>query len=81
MAGMAVIASDLPGLRNVIKKSGGGLLFIPGSVSSLTKSVLSIYNNKKLLQKLSNKARKFALKEANREVVIKTFKQAIQTII
>lgn len=81
MAGMAVIASDLPGLRGVIKKSGGGLVFVPGSVPSLTKVVLSLYNDKKYLRLLAKKARKFALREANRRVVMKTFNQAMEKLL
>ena len=41
-AGIPVIASDLPGVRTVIKNSGYGLLSKPGDVNDLTRAMIAI---------------------------------------
>lgn len=68
MAGLAVVASDLPGLRAVLERSRGGLVFEPGSPTDLAAKVRSLYDNRSLLKELASNAREFALREGNREV-------------
>jgi glycosyltransferase involved in cell wall biosynthesis len=68
-----VIASDLPGLRGVIERSGGGILFTPGSAEDLAAKILLLYNDRALLNKFATIAREFALREANRETEMKKF--------
>jgi glycosyltransferase involved in cell wall biosynthesis len=73
MAGLPVIASDLPSLRNIIERSNGGLLFEPGSSTDLAEKILYLYSNPSLLQKLTHNARNFALNEANWELEAQKF--------
>lgn len=68
MAGLAVVASDLPGLRGVLERSRGGLLFSPGSPEELAAAVSSLNHDRALLSRLGANARQFALREGNREV-------------
>lgn len=68
MAGLVSIASDLPGLRGVIKRSCGGLLFEPGSAEDLSAKIRSLYHDQEALQRYSTNAREFALREGNRDV-------------
>ena len=76
MAGLSVIASDLLGLRGVIERSGGGLLFMPGDVEDLTAKILMLYHDASRLKLLSEAARAFALREGNREAEMKKFTAA-----
>ena len=78
MAGLATVASDLSGLRSVIERSGGGLLFEPGSARDLTAKILCLYRNPELLMRLSENARTFAKTEGNREAEIKKFIAAFE---
>lgn len=73
MAGLAVIASDLPGLHDVIERSGGGMLFVPGSVEDLKGKILALYNDQTLRDKLAARAREFALRQGNRETEMNKF--------
>jgi glycosyltransferase involved in cell wall biosynthesis len=80
MAGLAVVASDLPGLRSVIKRSCAGLLFQPGSATDLATKISTLYNDRPLLDRLAMNAREFALREANREIENKRFTTAFRDI-
>lgn len=76
MAGLATIASDLPGLRSVIERSGGGLLFQPGSSADLAEKILRLYHERSLLEQLSANARAFALREGHQAHDLKRFTAA-----
>ena len=73
MAGLAIVASDLPALRSVLERSGGGLLFEPGSATDLAKKILTFYNDRESLNRFATSARQFAMREGNREVEMKKF--------
>lgn len=80
MAGLAVIASDLPPLRDVIERSGGGLLYTPGSAESLASQILAIYQDPGLYAGLVRHAREFALREGNLQTDMMRFARAIQIL-
>jgi len=73
MAGLAVVSSDLPGLRGVIERSGGGLLFQPGSPDGLARQIRRLYEDRRLLSQISSNGRAFALAEGNRDVTMARF--------
>ena len=81
MAGLAVIASDLPGLRSVITKSRGGVLFKPGSIQDLKDKILLLILNEKTRKEFAENARIFALSNANLENVMKKLKKEMQPYI
>lgn len=76
MAGLAVVASDLPGLSSVIDRSGGGVIFKAGSARDLAEKIMQLYNDRGLLYQLQAKAREFALQVGNREKEMKRFTEA-----
>lgn len=78
MAGLAVIASDLPGLRGVIERSNGGLLFHPGSADDLAQKISQLREDLSLREKLARSAREFALREGNRERDLEKFALAFR---
>lgn len=81
MAGLAVISSDLPSLRAVIERSGGGLLYEAGSADDLGRQVMALYNDPARLDRLSAKARAFALSEGNWEHERKRYVTAFQASV
>jgi glycogen synthase len=76
MAGLAIIASDLPGLRSVVERSRGGLLFDPGSADDLAAKIRTLYSNRALLMEFAANARAFALREGNRETEMRKLVEA-----
>jgi glycosyltransferase involved in cell wall biosynthesis len=77
MAGLPVIAPNLCGQRFIIERSGGGLLFEPGSVDSLREQILRLCMDRTLLRTLSENARAFALREGNLDVDMRRLKTAL----
>jgi glycosyltransferase involved in cell wall biosynthesis len=80
MAGLAVIASDLPGLRGVIERSHGGLLFASGSADDLAAKISVLHQDRPLLRRLAQSAREFALRESNRELEMEKFTSAFASV-
>lgn len=76
MAGLVVIASDLPSLRTVIERSNGGLLFEPGNAVDLAARVTELREDRDLRFSLAANARRFGLTVANREREIVRFQEA-----
>lgn len=52
--GKPVIASNIPPIKELIKKTQGGLTFKTNSQKNLTETIIKIINNKKLAQKLGS---------------------------
>jgi len=80
MAGLAVIASDLPGLRGVMEASKGGLLFTPGSIEDLTAKILMLYRDPVQLGRFAQNARAFALRDGNLEKEMKVFIRVFERV-
>ena len=81
MAGLAVIASDLPSLRDTLERSRGGLLFEPGSADDLAKKICLLYVDRALLEQCARHAREFALREGNQEHEMQKFVSAFSEIV
>jgi glycosyltransferase involved in cell wall biosynthesis len=81
MAGLAVVSSDLSGLRNVVEQSGGGLLYVPGDVQSLVESVMKLYSDRMLLAQKAKNSREFALSQGNVEYEMSRFMSALSTTV
>ena len=67
MAGLAIVASDLPSLRAIVEESGAGITFKAGSADSLAAAISKLYNDRRVLKQMQQNARIFALREGNRE--------------
>jgi glycosyltransferase involved in cell wall biosynthesis len=76
MAGLVVVASDLPGLRDVVERSGGGLLYHSGDSDDLAEKILALYNDETLRRRLAKNGRKFALSVGNRDFEMKALTRA-----
>ena len=59
-SGKAIIASDTPVMREVIKDGYNGILIKPGDVNELANAMLRLYEDGNLRNELARNARKFA---------------------
>lgn len=57
-SGNAIVASDIPGVNEVIKNNYNGLLVLPRDPEAIASAVLTLINDTKLKKKLSFNARK-----------------------
>lgn len=76
MAGLAVVCSDLPGLKHVVERSGGGLSYRAGDVDDLRATLRQLYDCPELLTRCADAARRFAMTDGNVEREMKMFVQA-----
>jgi glycosyltransferase involved in cell wall biosynthesis len=67
MGGLAVVSSDLPGLKNVVTRSGGGLCYRAGDVDDLRAVIRRLHDDPSLFAECAQKARAFALSAGNVE--------------
>ena len=81
MAGLAVVASDLPGLRSIVDKAGSGLLYEPGNPHDLTKKIMQFYCDAELRNQCASNARHFAMTRGNREVDMELFVRAFRQML
>lgn len=77
MAGLAVVVPDLPSLRAVVDRAGGGLHFEPGSARDLAVQIRRLRDEPGLLASLAVKARAFAEVEGNVDVDMARFRAAL----
>lgn len=81
MAGLAVIATDLPALADVVSRSGGGIICQPGDPKSLAESIRGLVDAPERLAEMQDKARHFALAEANLETEIEKITVALREAV
>lgn len=78
MAGLAVIATDLPALADVIRRSGGGVVCRAGDPASLADAIRGLHAAPQRLAELRSNARRFAVTTANLEIEIAKIAAALQ---
>jgi glycosyltransferase involved in cell wall biosynthesis len=81
MAGLAVIATDLPALSSVLRRTGGGVVSRAGDPVSLASEVRALLLSPQLLNELQLNARRFALAEGNIETEIVKISAAMKKAI
>ncbi len=78
--GLPVIASDVPGLNNVVK--GAGILFPPGDSDALAEAISSLLSSQELRSKLSQagveKAKEFSI-EKTAELYIELYQRYVNS--
>lgn len=70
-SGCAVIASDIPGIRNVIKDHEDGLLVRSGDIDSLSNAMVELFRDPELRERLGAAARQRAANELSWDVKCK----------
>jgi glycosyltransferase involved in cell wall biosynthesis len=81
MGGLVVVASNLPSLRGVIERSGGGVCFEPGNSDDLAARILELRDNRPLRLRLAANARAYAIKTGNREMEMARFQEAFRQVM
>jgi glycosyltransferase involved in cell wall biosynthesis len=81
MGGLAVISADLRGLRRVINRSRGGVLFAPGNPENLAEVIHTLFQDRERVRVLGENARAFALAEANNEIDMARFVASFEKAI
>jgi glycosyltransferase involved in cell wall biosynthesis len=81
MAELAVVVSDLPGLRSVVERASGGILYRPGDVQALAAAIRSLYDDPTRAAELARDNRRFALAEGNEQVVMEQFHAAVASVL
>lgn len=78
MAALAVIATDLPALADVVRRSGGGIVCRPADPVSLADAIRTLLVSPQRLGELQCKARQFALATGNIETEIAKIAAALK---
>jgi glycosyltransferase involved in cell wall biosynthesis len=78
-SGCAVIASDIPGIRNVIKDHQDGLLVRSGDIDSLSSAMVELFRDPELRERLGAAARLRAANELSWDVKCKQLEDIYST--
>lgn len=78
-SGCAVIASDIPGIRNVIKDHHDGLLVRSGDIDSLSSAMVELFRDPELRERLGAAARLRAANELSWDVKCKQLEDVYLT--
>jgi glycosyltransferase involved in cell wall biosynthesis len=81
MAGLPVVASDLPALRSIIDRSDGGVVYQPGSAQELARKIRALYDDPVTFRRLSTNARAFAVQTGNLEHEMKKLSEALPSVM
>src|SRR5262249_38263421 len=81
MAGLAVVCSDMPALRQIVQSSRGGLIFRNADPDDLCRTILRLYADMELLIKKQRNARLFAMEFGNEERQMEFFISEIDKLV
>jgi glycosyltransferase involved in cell wall biosynthesis len=81
MAGLAVVCSDMPALRQIVLKSRAGLTFRNSDPDDLCTTIYKLYENKTLLSEMQSNARAFAMDSGNEERQMELFISKVDQLI
>lgn len=69
--GKPVVASDIPGVRSVVKHQSNGLLVPPANPQALAEAITVLLRNRDMREKFGRAARRVVLGRYNWEVLMK----------
>lgn len=81
MAGLAVVASDMSGLRHVIEQSKAGILYRPADPKDLAEKIATLYYDSDLCRKFAQAGRGYAMATANRPQQLRVLADAVSRLI
>jgi glycosyltransferase involved in cell wall biosynthesis len=81
MAELAIVASDMPALADIVRQSESGLLYRAGSSSALAEIIHELYSDRELLARLQQNARRYAETCGNREVEMRNLSREFSRIM
>lgn len=74
-SGKPVIASDLPGVNEIVKNGITGYLVEPKNIEQLSQRILKIIKNDELRKKFGENSRRVAISEYNWENIVEKFEE------
>jgi glycosyltransferase involved in cell wall biosynthesis len=69
--GRAIVTTDVPGCREIVRHGENGLLVPPRDAESLAAAILSLLNDGKLRRRMGNKGREMVLSEFSEDRVVR----------
>lgn len=78
--GCAVIASDLPGIRDVVSDGKTGLMVKPASSQALADATLKLYENNDLMESIARNGRNFVLQNFDWEKIGEKYSSIISNL-
>jgi glycosyltransferase involved in cell wall biosynthesis len=81
MAGLAVVCSDMPALRQIVQESCGGFTFKNADPNDLCGTILKLYSNRKLLVEKQKNARRFATRYGHEDHQMNEFIEEVDTLV
>jgi glycosyltransferase involved in cell wall biosynthesis len=79
--GLPVVASDLPGVRTIVRDGETGWRSQPGSVSSFAVSLARLLNDESSLKRFGENARKMAVEEYTNEIRAKKLNRIVNELL
>jgi glycosyltransferase involved in cell wall biosynthesis len=80
-AGLPIIASDIPGNREVVQNNLTGFLFIPGDPEDLSKKIITLLSNRDLMHQMGGNACDTVLKEFCVENMVNGHESYYETLL
>ena len=74
--GIPIVASDLPGCREVVEDGGNGLLVPPGDVERLAEAIGGLLRDPELRQKMGEKGRELVARRFAPEQIVGRYADA-----
>ncbi len=82
LMGRAVVASDIGGIKDIVKQGGNGFLVPPGDPKPLAEAIVTLLRNRELVWQLGLAGRKVAEKYlAGREEAVERTRRAIHELL
>ena len=78
--GIPIVASDLPGCREVVEDGGNGLLVPPGDVERLAEAIGGLLRDPELRQKMGEKGRELVARRFAPEQIVARYADAYQEL-
>lgn len=80
-AGLPVVASDIPGNRDLVKHGETGLLFISGDYNDLSKKILYVMRNPAEAENLTRKAKERVAREFSSRRMAEEYTQLYSELV
>jgi glycosyltransferase involved in cell wall biosynthesis len=81
MFGLAIIASDFPGLRKVISGIGSGICVDPTDILKITESIEYLYQNPDLRKQMGEKGRRAVIDQYNWDTESRKLKEIYKMVL
>ena len=78
--GKPVICAGSGAIEDIFKRSEAGIIIPSGDLEKFTRSILHLYNNPDILNKMGKNARKYAVENHSMNVYMKNFNKILNLL-